>query len=91
MSTALVATAGMEQRIGAVNVEVAGAPWGDAPVSVLTLDAAGYEREPVVERDGARHVLQIAGFERGVPVYVYDRPLGPHEPAPPERFATAWD
>ena len=79
----------MGHRVKAVNVQVAGAPWGEDPVPVLTLDGVEYEREPVVERDGVRHVLQIAGFERGVPVYVYERALGPDEPRPPEQFATA--
>ena len=79
----------MGHRVKAVKVQVAGAPWGDEPVPVLTLDGVDYEREPVVERDGVRHVLQIAGFERGVPVYVYDRALAPDEASPPEQFATA--
>ncbi len=78
----------MGHRVKAVKVQVAGAPWGEEPVAVLTLDGAEYEREPVVERDGVRHVLQIAGFERGVPVYVYDRALRPDEAGPPEPFAT---
>ena len=77
--------------MGPVKVQVAGAPWGDELVSVLTLDGVRYEREPVVEREGVRHVLQIAGFERGVPLYVYDRALGPDEQGPPAQFATAED